>query len=112
MAQTYAILKNGIVTNIALAKAPLDDNWVLCEGSAGIGWLYQDGVFVKAPHDLEALAAEVRSNRDALLKDSDWTQVSDAPVDQAAWKTYRQSLRDISQQPSFPNTVNWPVSPS
>lgn len=56
-------------------------------------------------------AAEVRTERDTKLTESDWTQVVDAPVDQAAWATYRQALRDIPSQTGFPNTVNWPVEP-
>lgn len=56
-------------------------------------------------------AAEVRTERDAKLTESDWTQVADAPVDQAAWATYRQALRDIPSQAGFPNEVVWPVEP-
>ena len=56
-------------------------------------------------------AAEVRTERDAKLTESDWTQVIDAPVDQAAWATYRQALRDIPDQAGFPNEVNWPNKP-
>jgi hypothetical protein len=56
-------------------------------------------------------AAEIRTERDAKLTESDWTQVADAPVDQAAWATYRQALRDISAQAGFPATVVWPTQP-
>jgi hypothetical protein len=56
-------------------------------------------------------AAEVRTERDAKLTESDWTQVADAPVDQAAWATYRQALRDIPSQAGFPNEVTWPTEP-
>ena len=56
-------------------------------------------------------AAEIRTERDAKLTESDWTQVVDAPVDQAAWATYRQALRDIPDQAGFPNEVNWPTAP-
>lgn len=56
--------------------------------------------------------AEVRKERDTLLVSSDWTQVLDAPVDQTAWATYRQSLRDIPDQAGFPDTVTWPTPPS
>lgn len=56
-------------------------------------------------------AAEVRKERDAKLTESDWTQVVDAPVDQEAWATYRQALRDIPEQAGFPNEVNWPTEP-
>lgn len=53
----------------------------------------------------------VRAQRNALLTASDWTQVADAPVDQAAWATYRQALRDIPAQAGFPDAVTWPEKP-
>jgi hypothetical protein len=59
----------------------------------------------------EQLASEARAQRNALLSASDWTQVADAPVDQAAWAIYRQALRDITVQSGFPETINWPVAP-
>lgn len=71
-----------------------------------------------ADMDAEAIAAKdaeqaksVRQQRTEKLKDSDWTQVEDAPVDQAVWATYRQALRDITAQPSFPWDVQWPTQP-
>ena len=57
------------------------------------------------------MAANVRSNRNNKLTASDWTQVIDAPVDKAAWATYRQALRDITGQAGFPHEVNWPTKP-
>jgi hypothetical protein len=62
---------------------------------------------------LPAYEAEdnVRGHRNRLLKESDWTQVSDAPVDQAAWAAYRQALRDITSQDGFPHNVTWPDAP-
>lgn len=56
-------------------------------------------------------ASKQRSYRASLLKDCDWTQVADAPVDQEAWKTYRQELRDVTAQEGFPWNVKWPVAP-
>ena len=56
-------------------------------------------------------AKSVRATRGEKLKDSDWTQVADAPVDQAAWAAYRQALRDITSQEGFPWTVEWPEQP-
>ena len=56
-------------------------------------------------------ATEIRTERNAKLTQSDWTQVIDAPVDQAAWAKYRQALRDIPSQAGFPNEVIWPVEP-
>lgn len=53
---------------------------------------------------------QVRSERDRLLKNTDWTQVPDAPVDQVQWALYRQALRDITKQPD-PFNIEWPVAP-
>ena len=55
--------------------------------------------------------AAVRAERDRLLAASDWTQVADAPVDQAAWAAYRQQLRDIPQTFDNPDDVVWPEEP-
>jgi hypothetical protein len=64
----------------------------------------------KAAKDAEQ-AKSVRSERGEKLKDSDWTQVADAPVDKAAWATYRQALRDVTGQQGFPWTITWPTQP-
>lgn len=53
----------------------------------------------------------IRGKRNNLLSSSDWTQVADAPVDKAAWATYRQELRDITAQAGFPTEVIWPTKP-
>lgn len=56
-------------------------------------------------------ATAVRSSRDAKLAATDWTQVADAPVDQAAWAAYRQELRALPEQAGFPWEVTWPTQP-
>ena len=63
-----------------------------------------------AVHDAVAWDA-IRVERDRLLAASDWTQVSDAPVDAAAWASYRQQLRDIPQDFATPDDVVWPEVP-
>lgn len=67
--------------------------------------------WVDPPPNIEQLAAEARAKRNELLAASDWTQVSDAPVDQSAWAVYRQALRDITSQPGFPLEITWPAQP-
>lgn len=66
---------------------------------------------IDATKAAENKATSVRAERDRLLTASDWTQVSDAPVDQAAWAEYRQALRDVPSQEGFPHSVVWPVKP-
>lgn len=83
---------------------------------------YDDGEFVCAVQVVDlnadelaaitaAKAGAIRASRNEKLKACDWTQVADAPVDQAAWATYRQALRDISTQAGFPWDIEWPVAP-
>lgn len=64
----------------------------------------------KAAKDADQASA-VRADRNARLAACDWTQLSDAPVDDLEWAVYRQALRDIPSQPGFPWTVDWPVAP-
>jgi len=56
-------------------------------------------------------AKSVRETRTTKLAESDWTQIADSTADKAAWATYRQALRDISTQSSFPWDITWPVQP-
>jgi len=76
---------------------------------------WQNGAWVEFTPDpaelLAALATQARTKRNALLTASDWTQVADAPVDQTAWATYRQALRDVPAQAGFPENIDWPVAP-
>lgn len=46
----YAIIHNGIVTNIASSNIQLDINWILCDNtSAYIGGTYANGIFSELP---------------------------------------------------------------
>lgn len=58
--------------------------------------------------------AEVRTTRNTLLSESDWTQFQDSPITGSTlteWQTYRQSLRDVTSQ-SDPYNIIWPTIPS
>ena len=64
---------------------------------------------------LPGIAAQARAQRDKLLLDTDWTQTLDAPIDsdtRAAYRAYRQALRDIPEQEGFPEAITWPKLPS
>lgn len=79
------------------------------------GMVYTVTVEPKSQDDIAAETAvkaiKVRAERNTKLAASDWTQVADAPVDKAAWATYRQALRDVTGQPGFPSEVQWPSQP-
>jgi hypothetical protein len=60
----------------------------------------------------EELAFTIRAARDRMLAETDWTQNGDVPqATKDLWMPYRQALRDITDQPDFPNSVVWPVPP-
>ena len=59
----------------------------------------------------EEQTKNVRQQRDQKLKDSDWTQLADAPVDDLVWATYRQALRDLPKAEGFPWDMAWPKDP-
>jgi hypothetical protein len=60
---------------------------------------------------LENESSLVRAERNKRLTESDWTQVLDAPVDKIKWASYRDELRNVPQQDSFPWEVQWPEKP-
>jgi len=83
----------------------------LVAGAWTVGWTTSDKTAEEVQEYDDTQAASVRSERGALLAQSDWTQVADAPVDATVWATYRQALRDITDQAGFPNDINWPTQP-
>jgi|DEB0MinimDraft_10_1074344.scaffolds.fasta_scaffold12288_3 hypothetical protein len=68
-------------------------------------------VWNKQQRSEEEVTQIMRLKRDNFLKESDWTQLSDASVDATAWATYRQALRDLPSQSGFPFNITWPTQP-
>lgn len=56
-------------------------------------------------------AAAIREERNKLLSATDWRALADQTLADE-WRDYRQSLRDISSQPGFPDQVTWPTVPT
>jgi hypothetical protein len=69
-----------------------------------------DEAAYKAIKDAER-AVIIRQERSTKLKECDWTQLADSPVNKETWATYRQSLRDVPSQEGFPWTITWPTQP-
>ena len=46
----------------------------------------------------DSAMANIRATRDQLLKDTDWTQISDSTANASAYAAYRVELRDVPQQ--------------
>ena len=79
---------------------------------------YYDEWLQKAKEaEYAAEAAKVRAYRDGLLTECDtfycnaenWALMDKAT--RMAWQTYKQALRDVSEQESFPYSVAWPLRP-
>ena len=62
----------------------------------------------------ESVKASLRPERNRLLAESDWTQLSDSPISEdklAAWAAYRQDLRDLTDNIDENGEVEFPVQP-
>jgi len=64
------------------------------------------------PPDQPDAWVAIRQKRDQLIRDSDWTMIPGATVDQAQWTAYRQVLRDLPQTYENAEDVVWPTVPS
>ena len=100
---------NDLVANNFEAAVWVDDTRVVLFGGEKETYL-RDWVEIQ----YNSLFMALRAKRNALLKESDYTQNSDALVDSDSWAVYRQQLRD------FPETINsfeelqrptWPIPP-
>lgn len=120
MREAMVISKTGAVNVIVLSDgvkgdALLSDSCVEITGldpkpGLGLGWTHENGEFV-APPRISFTWDDIRTTRNSFLSESDWTQMSDAPltdVERAAWAVYRQALRDVPQQFVDPDDVVWP----
>ena len=55
---------------------------------------------------------EVKRNRDDILLKTDWKDLPSYPgADQAAWRTYRQELRDLPQTYAEVENIVFPTEP-
>ena len=67
---------------------------------------------MRAEADLDF--SRTRTQRDAMLRDTDWTQIADAALGAHTaeeWATYRQELRDLPSVHSKVSEVVWPDDP-
>mgnify|MGYP000641997228 CR=1 FL=1 len=59
---------------------------------------------------LEAATEQARATRDRLIAETDWMALSDVQITDG-WASYRQALRDVPEQPGFPDNIDWPEKP-
>lgn len=66
----YAIIEAGVVTNVVVADAPLEANWIETD-QAGPGWLYQDGQFLPPPPPIPTRTEQEAARRAAYIAEAD-----------------------------------------
>lgn len=115
----YAYVNEGVLQDVVMTHpsilfaAGYANRFIEVPDECQSGWLYDGQNFSPPPAETaEQRASFMRFMRNEKLAECDWTQVADAPVDKAAWATYRQALRDISAQPGWPWSVEWPAAPT
>ena len=65
--------------------------------------------------DYNQRAKPIRNRRNELLTASDIYVIVDYPISETKrteWKAYRQALRDVTLQSTFPDSVDWPTEPA
>ena len=103
----YCIVKDGVIRNIITCES--------AEAAEKFGSLpFYFGAAIGTMYEPPMTESEAREKRDKLLSETDWTQLSDSPLSdelREAYRIYRQALRDIPSQESFPASIIWPELP-
>lgn len=92
-------------------KPSITNTQVLSWDSVIVSWSVRDKTAEELQQELNAAWAILRSQRNALLRESDWTQLADATVNSLAWANYRQELRDLPANTQNPYSPIWPTPP-
>lgn len=131
MIELYAKIVNNQITEVS-SGIGTTGTWVPVEGSQGENHTLTydptsntvkckdkiDEVPVATIEQLDAVKLKLdkeylRTNRNRLLVESDWTQSRDVVLsNDTDWKTYRQALRDLPANTTDWANPNWPTKPS
>ena len=96
-----------------------DLKWIRCNSEVEPGWsFYADTNAFSKPVPQSDPMQVMRNQRNSKLSRSDWRMQSDYPYDdQEEWKTYRQALREMTNQTPRWNDdgilvgIEWPTDP-
>lgn len=94
-------------TNLSRSAQKQGDSWIEV-------WNVEPATAEQIAERTAAKSADLRNQRNALLAESDWTQMADVPLSELQknnWASYRQALRDLTDQPGFPWSVTVPDKP-
>jgi len=110
---TYAFVHPVDVPAPTSKQTPVKGAPTLVDGRYIETWALVDDTPEQAADKIAARWSDVRADRNARLADCDWTQLADSPLtteQRAAWATYRQALRDVTEQQD-PYALTWPSEP-
>ena len=99
----------GPIFGLAGIQDQLGDLSWLGADYVGQGWVVVGEAPAAPAQSTEAELAWERAK--TLLRDSDWTMLSDVPMtagDKMLWIEYRRALREIRLQAGFPADIQWP----
>lgn len=122
MEYTVYDIETGLIHSHGSSQGLTDLNDILLNPGDGIIEGYHDrlqykiidGVPTEYTPDINPV---VRTIRNGLLEDSDWTQSPDSPLTtekKTEWATYRQALRDVPATNSSVTDIDsvvWPTKP-
>lgn len=119
-------LSNFNVYVVEEVAKPSDENYsklvregipVLENGIYKQTWIVENAPEEYTQSNLQAVIdnkwSQVRNVRDQYLKETDWMMLIDSPLSESKkqeWITYRQLLRDITNQED-PFNITWPTKP-
>lgn len=110
------ILRSGVCAEADFVIQAQDGEFILEGVADDATQMVVDGSVVDKEHveTDELKATNARLDRDALLRESDWTQVLDSPLtddQKTQYRTYRQALRDITLHQNWPDLADedWPT---
>lgn len=118
------ILKVVRVLSEDSASANTPSGYSYLEGSADIstqkissGSIVSKSSSEETAFNNEVLSKDAQKKRYNLLLNSDYLQTVDVNLSlsdtaRSNWQTYRQALRDITEQAGYPSNITWPTKPT
>jgi hypothetical protein len=92
-------------------KNILEGTPILVEGVYYQNWEQTNATESEINSRINLKWEEIRLQRNELLMECDWTQLSDISAEiKSAWTEYRQTLRNITNQEN-PFNIVWPIKP-
>jgi len=122
MEYTVYDIETGLIHSHGSSQGLTDLNDILLNSGDGVIEGYHDRLQYKIIDGVPTeytpdITPVLRTIRNGLLEESDWTQVNDSPLSdtkKAEWATYRQALRDVPATNSSVTDIDsvvWPTKP-